>query len=449
MQIITMAKDSKDTKKSKNKPAEKPVTTSPEKKKRKTKDDAKALVAISDTQGLNIPVPKVKRSIGDNIINHRETAALNELKEHRVMDEVKDDNKEPAKLGKAAKRGFTFVLKGLSKPTLDLIKEGHQNAVHLQKQAFSSVKIKSWHDDDEKKYNAYREARNKAEKKYENGLLVIGDGNFDAVAFNAQYDKHFFKDFSYSYAPGKVLANEDYTKLKNIELYEYCTSVINKLKTRFNSDSKVIITAGLELLTRDILRNAARNCVDAKKKILKVDHALNLNGDESNFPLHRLLPTLDTYVRYKALLKEAEKKSDSDSETKEDEETEKVRVPYKHYIGEAAKVVKRELVGNDCDSPFAKFNISADLKLFISDVISELCVRFGHAMLSEVQTRKIKTVNNEIARTIIYQLYINAGAYQHLKGAEEFIRSCYNRYREFIALRAKQNQDKKATLANE
>jgi len=391
----------------------------------------------SEVQGLNLSVAKVKNIIADLCINKDITAVLKDLKAAKIMQE-----------GAESKDDFEFSLDKLSQHTLDLLDMFHKEVSELEKLGNSKAVLKEF---DEETLKEYSERKKVALMDYQENKKVSNlfvNDKFDLVKFNSDFSPRF----------DAMETNDEWkTTLTNKELYDYCTHIVGKNKIRFNSESKIYITAFVEFIIKQLVINGTKVCVNEGKKIIKTKHSV-----ESILPEFTMSSFVKNCVAYKkyleALALEADKsqvqapaqdqdqakqesvessreESDDDAKSVEGEESSKMP-QFKYYVGELCRDVRMELSKNDpevTDFTESKYNgtsVSKEFKQFCSDVIVELLYIFGNVLKMEVITRGVKTVNYEIVNAMIQ----NAHIFHSIDPTDTitFIQSTYNMYSEFL-----------------
>ncbi len=388
---------------------------------------------LSDTCGLNLSVAKVKNIVSNLCVNKQTYHATKELKNHRVFE---NEDK---------KGDFTFSLDGLSKSTLDYLEECWAHALVDARIAHARKVVKGLSKDKEKEYTAKkRQAMAEFHDSQKNDNL-FGDQEFDLTAFNLAWNPKFYDDM-------KV---EDWKSYKDVELYEFCSNLVNKNKVRFNPEAKVFITAFVEYIIRQLVVNGTVNTVEDKKKIIKLEHALDTDseGFQERFPLFPFLVNLNVYKKYLTELDRDSDEEDDEDEHEEDgldeEESEEVemnerQLQFKYYVAELCRDVRMELSQHDEEaesidsSLYNQTSVSKDFKQFCSDAIVELLHIFGETLLSEVESRGVKTINYTIVRTLVqvsHKLY-------NLKSDDtvKFIQQCYNKNKVYL----KERKEKRA-----
>jgi len=419
-------------------------------KPKKKKKGINVKPTLGDICGLNLSVAKIKNIISNNCINKEAFDALQILKDHRVFpdggpdddddedddeadDEADDEVSSPKKKKKAQKKPFTFNLNDLPDETRKYLDKCYQDAVVATYIAYNRTVITGLNEVEKKKYTT---SKNEAVAKFEleqRSTHLFRDQEFDLTTFNQQYKSSFYKNI--------VEEDKNWKSKKDMELYDYCVTILNKTKTRFNSEAKIYITAFIEFIIKQLVINGTRECVDRNKKIIKIEHAV-IESDHFN-----LFPFIKSTSVYKTFLADARKQdADSDAdETAVDEEEDANaanKIPYKHYISELCRSVRMELSADDAnDAAESKYNqtsVSKKFKQFCSDAIIELLEIFGNAIKVEVNTRNVKTVNYAIITAILYTSHVFHNV--PVDPTINFIQDKYNIYIDFLKKREKRTK---------
>ncbi len=389
---------------------------------------------ISDNSGLNLSVAKVKNIISNLCINKEQFLVLKELKDARVLEEENLESESDLVKDESLckrKRSFTFSLDDVSSETYAFLEKAHQSNLELLKDVFTRAKIKSMDEDTKKDYLARRKASMTAHQTDQKNIHLFQSQEFNVAQFNVEWDADFYKD----------MENPDWKSLTNMELYEYCVAIVNKLKVRFNSESKIFVTAFVEHIVQQMIVNGTINCVNNKKKIIKLEHALDTTtaGFKSHFSLFPLILNLESYHKIKHEDAFSEEESEGDVKTEEPVESEQVdrKYQFKYYVTELCRTVKLELAKKDKPDDISKsvyYNISVSkvFKNFCSSVIVDLIRMFGEVLKVEVATRNVKTVNYTIIQTLIHVIHIMYGLNVHLDETVKFIQERYCLYQKYV-----------------
>lgn len=420
---------------------------------------------ISDVQGLNLSVAKVKNIIADLCINKDATDALNELRKMRVFaDGEADDDEEESDGKKKKQKEFTFSLEGVSETTQAFLADAQEEYNASVRLAHAQHVIKNFDAAQKAEYQAARQTAmhdfHESQKKNELFLQT----SFEVDKFNEQYDSSIYDDMP---------DLDAWKELENMELFNHCAGVINKRKVRFNSESKIFITAFVEYVIKQLITNGTRNCIANKKKIIQLKHAVSeINDDFTLFPFVSSTETCRKLMKYgeEAFEKPADEEPEDEEEQEEPEEdddadstaeskpkrkTSRV-LQFKYYVGELCRGVRMELSHQDEDaedfltSRFNQTSVSRAFKQFCSDVIIDMLHIFGRMLRMEVLTRDVKTVNYDIVSSLIYGTHIVHNV--HYDDTVRFIQESYNKYNDFVAerqsIRSVKQAEKKKANAN-
>jgi hypothetical protein len=404
---------------------------------------------LGDTCGLNLSVAKIKNIISNNCINKEAFDALQILKSKRVFpegeghDEAEDDGNESADADaqspkkKVQKKPFTFTLADVPPETLAYLDRCYQDVAISTYVAHSREVIKGFNEADKTKYTA---SKNEAVAKFEDEQRhsrLFRDTDFDLIAFNKQFKSNFYK--------GMKEEDKNWKSYKDMALYDYCVTILNKTKTRFNSEAKIYITALVEFIIKQLIINGTKECVNRDKKIIKVEHAITENDEEFT-----LFPFIKSTAVYKTFIKEVnnpeETGADTDdlSDAGDGADAPAATVPYKHYIGELCRNVRMELSAvdkNAADAVESRYNqtsVSKKFKQFCSDAIIELLEILGNAIKVEVSTRNVKTVNYAIIYAVLYTSHVFHNV--PIDDTIAFIQDKYNTYNDFLKKREKRSK---------
>ncbi len=441
--VSTKNKITKSVKSKKEEEAEE-VTIEEEPKKVKKVKKINDKPTLSDNCGLNLSVAKVKNIISNLCINKEQFAVLKELKDSRIISEEKLDNDICSKDETAGKKKkiFTFTLKGISEESLAFLEKAHQNNLELLKESYAKSKIKKMDDPTRKDYIAQRKTAVIAHQSEQKSGHLFQTHEFNVAEFNIKWDKNFYDE----------MAILEWKSLKDMELYEYCVMIINKMKVRFNAESKIFVTAFVEYIVQQIVINGTINCVHNKKKIIKMEHALDTSSENFNkhFNLFPLILNLESYHKaiHENSISEDEVESEADADVEADVKLEESsdndqinrKYQFKYYVAELCRTVKMELARKDNPDDFSKsvyYNVSVSkvFKNFCSSIIVDLIRMFGEVLKVEVATRNVKTVNYTIIQTLVHVAHIMYGLGPHLDETVKFIQQRYCVYQKFIGER--------------
>lgn len=404
----------------------------------------------ADSVGLNLSVAKVKTIVSTKCINKEIAIASKEMENARVMHDCDGDGVVAAKDKK-----FTFSLDDLSEKTIEFLEKCQASiteAACLTHSRKFITALTTKKPADAKRYNEEKRDAVAEFQKSQKTDQLFKQVNFDLIAFNQEFDSEFYSKMSGFESTWKTLKNE--------ELYKHCTNLVNKSKVRFNAESKVFLTAFAEYITKQLVINGTKNCINDGKKIIQLHHALNTISSE--FAMFPFVASTNAYKAFlaseaKAAALAAAKKAKVDTESEDEDESEdeaekekevegEKEHTFKYYVAEVCRDSRMGLSNNDDtveDPLLSKFNqtsVSKTFKQFCSDVIIELLQTFGRFLKTEVTTRGVKTVNYEIISSLVHNSHI----IHNLDSTDtiQFIQEKYNMYNVYIKERHAANAEK-------
>lgn len=422
-------KEEKETKKESKKETKANAEETKEEKpvKEKTPKKINTNKTAGHNTGLNFSVAKVKNVISNSCINEE---PFNALKEMKSMRKFKEEGSTE----------YTFSLDSLSKETLSTLDKCFEVIVESKRQDFSKKSVIQMTEETREKYLEAKKQAIADFQQSQKDTHLFEDDEFNLTEFNLKWDKNFYKQ----------MEKDDWKSLKHDELYTYATNLVNKNKIRFNSESKIYMTAFVEYIVKQLVVNGTIHCVADNKKIIKLEHALDSSADEfkqfTMFPFIASSNTYKMFINSKTLVEDGEETPEADLDESEDDIIGKVQ--FKHYVGELCRNVRMELSDKDSlveDSLLSEFNqtsVSKDFKQFCSNIIIELLQTFGNVLKTEVLTRNVKTVNYTIVGTLIRVSHIihNLESESTIK----FIQEKYKLYNAYLKERAKASAAKAA-----
>lgn len=382
---------------------------------------------IADTQGLNLSIAKVKNIISNLCINKEAIDATVDIKNN--IREVNDEFFYEE-----------FTLEKVSADTIAYLDVCQRNTMENCSQVHSRVVLKGYNSKELEKYETSKQkaiSNFNAEQKQSN---LFNDEKFNIIEFNQNYNKNFYKDMK-NYNP-------NWKNLEGKDLYDYCMYLVTKNKVRFNSESKIYITAFVEFIIKQLVINGTLNCIKDKKKIIQLEHAVS--DIMPKFTMFPLIYTTRAYKEYSTSSQNSSEEDDakSEAETEIDEEddekldTTNRKLQFKYYVAELCRNVRMELsVEDEANSKYNQTSVSKKFNQFCSDVIIELLQRFGKILKEEVVTRDVKTVNYSIITAlvkIVHHCY-NLDA----KNTISFIQEKYNLHNTFLKERQDGRKEKK------
>ena len=278
----------------------------------------------------------------------------------------------------------------------------------------------------EKKYADYRNKRNTAETAaYDNKT------SFNLQQFNNQYDPAFYA----GQATFKTAATQ----------WSQARDLVSKLSIRVSNTTRLILSAFLDQLVVQYIRNAISVCLKNKNKIIQTRNALDVTGPNfaTNVSLDKFARTLTCYQSavldiinqdlnkmQKAAAKKARNQQENiaavdiakeslekfvDSKDDEEESNNKSHDrpwSFVTYVADICLCVRRSMMrGQTADtvSFLHDMQVSADFKDFCSDMICETIERIGHALRLNVSNGHTKTVSEQLMLNTIAELHALCG----------------------------------------
>jgi hypothetical protein len=389
---------------------------------------------LADTCGLNLSLAKVKNIISAKI-NLDTTLAAKDIQSFIIKVQPPKDEEG----GKVTSDYTNVKLSALSAETREYLDLCREELFDLERLEYSRAATKDMSKADLAKYNAAKRVASAEFIKNQKSSDLFSNEKFDLTAFNTSYDKDFYS--------GMDATLIDLTKLKGAALHEQCMYFINKRKIRFNSESKIFITAFIEYIIKQLVINGTKCCINDKKKIIKLDHAI-----ETVLPEFTMVPFIMSTPSYKKYVAKQDQDDDEEEEEEDVQEDDEVananrKQQFKYYVSELCRNVRMELSAEDSDledTTLSKFNqtsVSKVFKQFCSDVIIDLLHMFGNVLKTEIETRNVKTVNYLIISALIQSSHM----LHSLDSGEtiQFIQERYNIYNEYISKRAVQRSEEK------
>lgn len=423
---------------------------------------------LSDKAGLNISVARVKNVIDTYVINRAEAQAAAEIRHAAAPPRLDEEGKVVKETvtndeGKEVERVVTdtpIPLKKLSKSTRKLVEHAAYFYDRAEKEKYEKAYVK---DLNEEETTAYNDARKEAKEEFERRMRTVPEFRrdvFDIEAFNTSYDEDFYKDFTPSEPDEKATQ------------WSVALGHLSKFRVRFSANSKVQLSAFMELLLKQLALNGTHNCIKSGKKIIKLNHALTMtDGTEAHFPLMHLVATTEAYRAWQrrmvrlaeraaakaeraALRKKQgddyESESDEEDEEEEEETEEEGRLNFRFYVSEICREVRMSLASGELtvqDDPtedlesYNLTNVSREFKDFCNSLIFEVVEIIGRMILTEINTRGVKTLNDGIMKTVLEHLHSAYGL--DFVETLEFIESTTDRYNSYVQARRVERKEKK------
>ena len=394
---------------------------------------------LSEKSGLNISVARVKNIVDVFILNKDEYDAAREVRSaHRTPSKDAEGKVIKDNEGKVVYEP-SVPIKSLSEGTRALIQKAKHFHDRFQKEEWERTFVSKMSEDNKAKYYASRKV---AKDTFENNMRIVPEferGVFDVESFNLSYDKEFYKGFIES----KTSEDE----------WSVALGYLSKLRVRFSANSKILLSSFIELIICQIAINGTYKCIQGKKKIIKLDHALDFTHDDTNnnFSLFPLITNTKAYRNFRnvkskeSLENEVEEVVDEmtlDADELEESEEANSRPNFRFYVSEICRDVRMKLASKtlkiEGDSiaeveVYNLTNVSRDFKDFCNELIFEIVAILGRMILTEINTRGVKTLNDVIMKTVIEHLHSAYGI--DFKPSLLFIEQSTTKYNTFVRQR--------------
>jgi hypothetical protein len=380
---------------------------------------------LSSSIGINISPAKVKNIISNFILNKEMYSSVTEIKKAEPKKIIKMVD------GKSIEEEVAGTpLTELSKETRDYISYATKIYEDNQYNLFTRSKVAKMNIDTRKNYM----------NKKNNAKSLVSSDNFNLYDFNLEFDPQFYSDYS-----SEKKLDENKTEWKS------ALEKITKLKNRFSTNSRVILSALIECLIKQLVLNGTVSCVADKKKIIQLSHVLDTSkeGFDERFPLYAFIVNLETFKQAKEYIKnqtsdENSKHSDSGIELSIDGLSSDKQYQFRYYIGEICRDVRMDLCNKSENKEQSDYNftsVSKILKNFCSTIACEFLIKIGLMLKKEIQTRHIKTVNDAIINTVISHYHTVCSVDE--TNTMTFINNVLLKYNEFIALKQEKRKNLK------
>ena len=386
---------------------------------------------LADKAGLNISVARVKNIVDVFILNKAEYDAAQEVRDayHPATKDAEGKVVKDAE-GKVVS-GPSIPIASLSTETQALIQKAKRFHDRAQKEEWEKTAVSKLSAEGKEKYQAARKAAKEAFEYAMRRTPEFERASFDVEAFNVSHNKNFYKGFVEAKS-----ADDEWTS---------ALGQLSKLRVRFSSNSKILLSAFIELLLQQLAVNGTFNCVRRKKKIIKLAHALECTADDSQFYLFSLVANTKAYRKY-----QASRPKDSDDDKEEAEEVSAdadenadadSRPNFRFYVSEICRDARMKLAHGEVSvvdniedkEVYNLTNVSRDFKDFCNDLIFEVVGILGRMILTEINTRGVKTLNDVIMKTVIEHLH---SAYSvDFKTSLNFIDHATTKYTAFVKTR--------------
>ena len=407
---------------------------------------------LSKPAGINISPAKVKNVVSNFVLNKEAYSALSELKNARPYTNISVvDGKEVSEEVKGT------PVAQLSKRTLDYIALAVSEYETLQRDEYAKLKVSKMTEANRKLYNKARsDAKELFDSKNDELFLDSNYPTFNVEQFNKQFDAAFYSDYDKTKAASDLADKTDEWK-KAIDK-------VTKLKNRFSTNSRVLLSAFVEYVVKQMALNGVVSCVSDKKKIIQLSHVLDTTKDgfADRFPLYPLLLNLDTFRQAQAYLKNPSQKVD-DTEVEYDTDDSKVKTSdsdlfslngvsldtqyqFRYYVAETCRETRVELAATvdsmgNAMTVYSHTSVSKVFKNFCSTLVCELLLKFGRMLKKEIETRGIKTVNDTIIGTVLSHFHTVCGVDED--ETFTFVREATTKYYSFVSDRQTKRKNSK------
>ena len=322
------------------------------------------------------------------------------------------------------------------------------------------------------KYRDYRDKRNAAETAaYEN------ETSFNLQQFNTQYDPSFYA----GQATFKTSVNQ----------WSHARDLVSKLSIRVSNTTRLILSAFLDQLVVQYIRNAISVCLKNKNKIIQIRNALDVTGPNftTNVSLDKFARTLDCYQAaaldiinqdlnkmQKAAAKKARNQQENSAvdaaigiakeslekfaESKDDEEESNNKShdrpwSFVTYVADICLCVRRSMMRGQTAETVSflhDMQVSADFKDFCSDMICETIERIGHALRLNVSNGHTKTVSEQLMLNTIAELHSLCGVnfepiHLEMNSSMVKFREWHEKHRAETSAKRKERLNKTAVVA--
>jgi hypothetical protein len=408
---------------------------------------------IIDTSGIGIQPMLVKQVLVSYSLNPRESqtkVAIN-LAECRPAKApaVKAPSKSQKKPRKKASK--PAVIPSVPTPVAEMLPE-HLRVIKEAEESYRAtlrskyekeVYLANLQKKDEKKHQAYMEARKKAHK----------EPGFDLVRFNESFDPKF-----YGKAFDRFVKEHDaYDDEAKYNEWRRARILVTKMCIRTSRNTRNIIAAFLDLIIEQFARNGIQNCISTKKRIVQIWHALKETGSfDDSVPLQRFVRTFRGYDDTLRWIREYGKSRVAGTESKQstlpklqfDEGTKK----FNGYVGNIVKSVRTRLAKGARSSTeqnnYNQLRVGGNFKAFFSYVAFETIVRIGQVLLCSVELGKVKTISDNMTFSALKEVCSACGV--DFGPIEEEISKKLEQYAEWSEERKElKKQKKQKKLAEE
>jgi hypothetical protein len=398
---------------------------------------------ISDTrskdEGINLSSAKVRNAL-QHAVNRDAIAALAEIQKSfpsETIFKADKDGKPTSEVLVGAKPGIPLAR--INSSAEKYLKYVQTTFSSSSQELFADAKIKKMSADDGKKYRAAKKAAKEEHEDCENKKVLEFRDHFSEKKFNLTFDPLFYKGHAETRKVKAKTADGKRIQVKgpkgnmvdkevwvNLNEWEAAIDMVSRSKLRFSANAKVYISAFLEFLIKQLASNGTYNCINSKKKILKLEHSFDIHSDEfkKRFPLFPIVANYKTTLEALKLVNQRQtdktKKTEKKDVTQQNElfqvfgDDNKNRLKFKYYIGEICREVKMELAASELNddgqtnTDYHYASVGSDFSCFSSSLIYELITVIGQMLEVEISSRNIKTINNNVIGTVIRNLHLAA-----------------------------------------
>ena len=279
---------------------EESVKTEKEEKAPKAAKKINNKPTLADTCGLNLSLAKVKNIISAKINLDTTLASKNIQSLVTKVPAPKDEEG-----GKVTSDYSRVKLSSFSAETLAYLDMCREELLDLGRLDYSRSVTRKMSVKDLLAYNTAKRLASAEFIKNQKVNNLFSNEKFNLTGFNTSYNKDFYAKMEVS--PLNI------DKLKGEALYEQCMYFINKRKIRFNSESKIFITAFIEFIIKQLVINGTKCCINDKKKIIKLEHAI-----KDVLPEFTMVSFVMSTPSYKKYVDDKEQEDDDEEEEEEE-----------------------------------------------------------------------------------------------------------------------------------
>jgi len=199
-------------------------------------------------------------------------------------------------------------------------------------------------------------------------------------------------------------------------------ALINKTCIRLSGGTRDIIAAYLDIIVEQYTRNGIKNCCEANKVVVQVEHALQqsdkVNSGNGENDFNNAMSTdkfVSTFNNYAAALAWIESKKPNEEGVKVEEaypdpEYDTDFSIYVGYICDSVRVIMAKEAKTEEDrEKILHTNTGSSLKSFCSNVIVEAIFRIGLSLKLSLKNGSAKTVTEHMVHSAVEQIHILFG----------------------------------------